>query len=110
MVRVGLLAAMYEAMERHGTSAADEPPALGDASRGIAVADIAADLSARRDIARRMTGMDSAIADAGMPSTIPMSFSHTHNMGDSLPAPSELHDIIVEDYTLRRPVPRYSPG
>lgn len=78
MVRRGLLAAMYEATERHGASAGDRRPALGDASISIVGVGKAAGFFARRDITRRTTGRTNctmAATDAGMPTTIAMLFS-----------------------------------
>lgn len=98
MVRRGLLAAMYEATERHGTSAGDGPTVLGAASTGIVGAGKAACFSDRRDIARRTTGRTSctlAATDGGMPINMAMKpirstgypVSHGQVMGDSLPTP-----------------------
>lgn len=88
---------MYDATERHGTSAGIGPPVL-DATAGIAVAGKAAGLSTRRDIARRTTGRTSftlAATDGGMPINMAMKpmrstgfpESHGQVMSERLPMP-----------------------
>ncbi len=92
MLRVGLLAAMYEATERQGAIAGDGPPVLGDAPISTVGAGKAAGFFARRDIKRR-TSCTLASTDGGSPITPSMSWnrstgaatSHGHVMGDSLP-------------------------
>ena len=91
MVRRGLLAAMYEATERHGAVAGDGRPALGDASISTGGAGKAAGFFARRDITRRTTGRTNCTmkaTDAGMP--IKVAMKATRSAGGSV---SQAHDM-----------------
>ncbi len=84
---------MYEATERHGTSAGDAPHVLGDVFTGTVGVGKATRFSVRRDRARRTTGRTNCTmkaTDGGMP--INMAMKETKSTGVSV---SQAHDMAT---------------